>query len=112
MKKKLVLLFCIFAFGLLPYAYSAEQVAAYENKAPDYVKWGKIAVKETSTKYPQSNIVDYLHLGREKNKTYSVEKFKFILNNDGKDFAVFVNVTFHNETEKVKDITFQEKRGS
>ncbi len=39
MKKKLVLLFCIFAFGLLPYAYSVEQVAAYENKAPDYVKW-------------------------------------------------------------------------
>ena len=41
---------------------------------PPYAKWGKIAVLMTKEKYPQADIIDYLHIGRRpKTVNISVE---------------------------------------
>lgn len=75
---------------------------------PPYAKWGQIAMSETKAKYPNADIIDYLHIGRETGANTSIEKFKLWLREDNKEFGVFVNITFDNETEEMTDITFQE----
>ncbi|WP_088068971.1 DUF3889 domain-containing protein [Gottfriedia luciferensis] len=96
-------LFCIF---IKLHPVIAEPV--YE---PPYAKWGKIAVLRTIEKYPQADVVDYLHIGREqKNSTVSLEKFKLWLRmKDGsREFGVFVNVEFDPRTDKYLGITYTE----
>ncbi|MEM5592994.1 DUF3889 domain-containing protein [Niallia circulans] len=41
---------------------------------PSYVKWGRIAITKTQEKYPNSEVTDYLHVGKEDKKGTSVEK--------------------------------------
>ena len=79
-----------------------------EQEVPPYAKWGQIAMKNTKEKYPQANIIDYLHIGREKGTEYSVEKFKLWLKQDSKEFGVFVDIKFDNKTEQIIDIKFRE----
>ena len=74
---------------------------------PSYSEWGKIAMEKTKEKYPQAKIVDYLHLGKEKGAKYSTEKFKLWLKRGQKEFGVFVNIKFDNETEQIVNITYQ-----
>lgn len=77
---------------------------------PPYAKWGKIAVQKTKEKYPQADIIDYLHIGRRpKTVNISVEKFKLWLREkNGKEFGVFVDVEFDAKTEKFISISFKE----
>ena len=77
---------------------------------PPYAKWGKIAVQMTKEKYPQADIIDYLHIGRSpKTGNISVEKFKLWLRDkSGKEFGVFVDVEFETKTEKFINISFKE----
>ena len=35
-------------------------IAHTQQEIPAYAKWGKLAVKETQSKYPIANIIDYL----------------------------------------------------
>jgi len=101
-----LLLFGLFLF--VEYPLETNVVALAQQQAPPYAKWGQVAMKKTKEKYPQANIIDYLHIGREKGPKYSTEKFKLWLKTDSKEFGVFVDITFENETEQIKDIKFRE----
>ncbi|WP_042220920.1 YqzG/YhdC family protein [Oceanobacillus manasiensis] len=77
-------------------------------QTPAYAKWGKIAMKETKAKYPNADIIDYLHEGSRKNGDSEVEMFKLWLKQDNKEFGVYVNIEYKPETEEVTSITFKE----
>lgn len=57
--------------------------------APEYAKWGKIAVEETQKRY-NAVIIDYKHIGRtELTPKKSEEKFKlWIRSKAGNEFGV------------------------
>lgn len=101
------LLFGLFLFEEYPPLNTNELILA-QQPAPSYAKWGQIAMKKTKEKYPQADIIDYLHIGREKGTKYSTEKFKLWLKTDNKEFGVFVDITFDNKTEQIKDIKYRE----
>ena len=77
--------------------------------APEYVKWGKIAVKETEERY-KADILDYKHIGRTDLTTQkSEEKFKlWIRSKEGKEFGVHVSIQFDPSTEMIQSIQFSE----
>ncbi len=77
-------------------------------KSPSYAKWGQLAMKETSKKYPDASIIDYLHEGNESAGNVTIEKFKLWLSHQGKEFGVFVRITYNTDTEKVISIQFKE----
>ncbi|MEH7401805.1 DUF3889 domain-containing protein [Gottfriedia acidiceleris] len=96
-------LFCIFC--------KVNPATAQPVYEPPYAKWGKIAVETTIQRYPQADVIDYLHIGREqKTPTVSVEKFKLWLRlKDGsREFGVYVNVEFEPRTERYLGITYTE----
>lgn len=103
----LQLFFAIFLFGNY-LNLNTHIVAKAETGAPSYAKWGQIAMKEAKGKYPGADIIDYLHIGREKGKEYSIEKFKLWLQKGSKEFGLFIDIKFNNETEQIVDINFRE----
>jgi hypothetical protein len=111
MKKQTKLFFAmIIVYGLicLFVINTSDYIAAEDKNPPSYAKWGEIAMKKTKEKYPDDQITDYLHIGRETKEDTSLEKFKLILKRDSKEFGVFVNIEFKTETEQVLKITFKE----
>jgi hypothetical protein len=100
------LIFGLCLFGDLPF-FNPNNVIA-QQEVPPYAKWGQIALKKTKEKYPQADIVDYLHIGKEKGTEHSTEKFKLWLKEDSKEFGVLVDIKFHNETEQIIDINYTE----
>ena len=76
--------------------------------APEYAKWGKIAVEETQKRFSTAEIIDYKHLGRvDITTTISKEKFKFWLRNkEGNEFGVYVTIQFNPVTDKILFIRF------
>lgn len=75
---------------------------------PSYAKWGKLAMKETQSKYPTAKIIDYLHEGRESKEDSTIEKFKLWLKDGDREFGVFVRIEYTTATEKVVNIEFLE----
>lgn len=77
--------------------------------APDYAKWGALAVKETQKRY-QATILDYKHLGRtDLTSQKSEERFKlWLVNKEGKEFGVYVNIEFDPSNDRVQRIRFIE----
>ncbi|MET1013184.1 MAG: DUF3889 domain-containing protein [Paenisporosarcina sp.] len=75
---------------------------------PSYAKWGLLAMKETKSKYPNADIIDYLHEGKEIKGDSTIEKFKLWLKEDDNEFGVFVRIEYTTETEKVVGIKFEE----
>ncbi|RDY69121.1 DUF3889 domain-containing protein [Halobacillus trueperi] len=98
----------VFGLLLLGDCINTNIITRAEQEAPPYAKWGEIAMKKTKEKYPQADIIDYLHIGREKGTEYSIEKFKLWLKKDSKEFGVFIDIKFNNETEKIIDIKYRE----
>lgn len=82
--------------------------AHVQQEIPSYAKWGKLAVKETQSKYPNAKIIDYLHEGSESKGDSTIEKFKLWLKDGDKEFGVFVRIEYTTETEKVVTIEFEE----
>jgi len=77
--------------------------------APEYARWGKIAVLETQKKY-NVDIIDYKHLGRTEltAKKYE-EKFKlWVRSKQKREFAVYVFIQFDPITEDLQSISFSE----
>lgn len=90
------------------YGASAVGIFPAERAIPPYAKWGQIAMSRVKEKYPQADIVDYQHLGRQTGATTSTEKFKLWLKQGSREFAVFVDITFENKTEKIITIKYRE----
>jgi hypothetical protein len=83
-------------------------IAHVQPEIPAYAKWGKLAIKETQSKYPNANIIDYLHEGSESRGDSTIEKFKLWLKDGDNEFGVFVRIEYTTATEKVVNIEFQE----
>jgi hypothetical protein len=84
-------------------------MTAYAEKAiPPYAKWGRLAMQKTKERYPNSDIVDYLHIGREVKGDVSIEKFKLWLKNNKKEFGVYITISFKTNTGDLLDIKFKE----
>lgn len=79
-----------------------------EKDIPSYAKWGKLAMEKTKEKYPNAQIIDYLHEGRQQKDHTMIEKFKLWLRGSNREFGVFVNIEFDPKIEEVLHITFLE----
>lgn len=80
-----------------------------EKVSPSHAKWGKIAMKKTSEKYPSAKIYDYLHVKRNQRGNCSIETFKLWLNEDNKKFAVIVTIHFDTKSEEISKIILQKQ---
>ncbi|MFC4024219.1 YqzG/YhdC family protein [Oceanobacillus longus] len=100
----IVLILATFSSTFIPIGGNVQA----EEGIPSYAKWGRLAVQETKSKYPNAKIVDYLHVGREANGNTTVEKFKLWLNEESREFGVFIHIEFDTETDEVLNITFEE----
>lgn len=100
------------AFGVLITVYTSQiQFPSMTQAAleiPAYAKWGRLAVKETQVKYPNADIIDYLHEGNDSTDDVTIEKFKLWLKEGDHEFGLFIRIYFDNKTEKVVKIEFQE----
>jgi hypothetical protein len=103
-------LYCIvFISGsLVSIRFSTNNIVNAEKEIPDYAKWGKLAMQKTKEKYPEAKIIDYFHVGRDKEIKFSTEKFKLWLKGKDKEFGVFVEIEYDTKTEQVVDIIFRE----
>ncbi|HLU21311.1 YqzG/YhdC family protein [Lederbergia graminis] len=97
----------IFASSLLPVITTTNQDAVL-NEVPSYAKWGRLAMANVKAKYPNAQIIDYLHIGRDTGASSSTEKFKLWLRENNREFGVFVDIEFENETEQVIQINYRE----
>ncbi|WP_449354815.1 YqzG/YhdC family protein [Virgibacillus natechei] len=79
-----------------------------QDETPPYAKWGRLAMKETKSEYPDADIIDYLHVGSHTSDDETTQKFKLWLKEEAKEYGVFIDITFHNETEELVQITFEE----
>lgn len=106
------LLVTLLAFSLLYFStiaiHQPSDIIIHGQESPPYAKWGKIAMQNVKQKYPNADIVDYLHVGRKTGVQNSTETFKLWLRAPDKEFGVFVNITFDNESEEIVDITYKE----
>ncbi|MFT8322152.1 MAG: DUF3889 domain-containing protein [Bacillus sp. (in: firmicutes)] len=106
-QKKSFISIVLLSFFLLS---SAIPASATNNGFPSYVKWGKIAMTKTKEKYPGSEIIDYLHVGKEQKNNTSIEKFKLIVKNENKEIGVLVNLTFDTRTERLLSVNMTEAK--
>ncbi|MEK3838287.1 MULTISPECIES: DUF3889 domain-containing protein [unclassified Paenibacillus] len=97
--------------ALLTLALVLSSPLSRSSAAPDYARWGTIAVKETQQKY-NAEIIDYKHIGRTQIKPkLAEEKFKLVVRSKaGREFGVFVMVRFNPSTNKLQTIQFLETR--
>ena len=79
---------------------NTDSVVHAERQTPAYAKWGKLIVEKTKEKYPDAQVVDFLHVGKEDIGSNAVEKFRLRLKGPDKEFVVFVDVEFNKTSEK------------
>lgn len=109
MKKLICCLFISFMFCTASF-YPLHTVFGQQKQIPPYAQWSNLAFKEMKHKYPNAQIVDYLHVGRTNRNSSSIEKFKFWLKENQREFGVFVDIEFENKTSKVLKVTFEESK--
>ncbi|MFS0674686.1 DUF3889 domain-containing protein [Ornithinibacillus sp. 179-J 7C1 HS] len=102
----MILSFSVLCFGIASFHTPLEEISAQEE--PSYAKWGRLAMQKVKEKYPDANIVDYLHVGRKKGIENSTETFKLWLETPKTEFGVFIDITFDNNTEEIVDIKYRE----
>ncbi|MBY6037345.1 YqzG/YhdC family protein [Fictibacillus nanhaiensis] len=74
----------------------------------DYAKWGKMALKETRQKYPNSKISDYDYDTRKVSPDGTItDYFDFTITQDTNKRLVKVGV-MHTEDDKLIDMKFEE----
>ncbi|WP_255298519.1 DUF3889 domain-containing protein [Brevibacillus dissolubilis] len=93
------LLACMLFFSTTTYAHPQQP------ETPSYAKYGKLAMEETKKHYPNAEITDYRHVGRNKvNATTAKETFKLRLKQNQKEWGVLVNIIFETQTGKTLSI--------
>ncbi|MFJ8066876.1 DUF3889 domain-containing protein [Psychrobacillus sp. NPDC096426] len=96
------------ALGILLTISSASTHTYAQQEVPAYAPWGKLAIRETKIKYPDANIIDYLHEGSESKEDSTIEKFKLWLKDGDREFGVFVTITYKTKTGELVHIEFKE----
>lgn len=62
---------------------------------------GQTCNGNSKKKYPKAKILDYLHIGREKRQTTEIEKFKLWVEDEGKEFGLYIDIEFDSKTDRV-----------
>lgn len=108
-KSGMIALLLLFLFTAVPVTAVP---ASAGSAAPDYARWGKIAVKAAQQKY-NADIIDYKHIGRTQiQPKLAEEKFKLqVRGKDGREFGVLVKVRFNPSSSKLQAVQFLEQRG-
>jgi hypothetical protein len=84
-------------------AYSQQHI-----HQPSYTKWGRFAVDAVSKKY-HGSVIDYLHVGRRVlSPNTTQETFKLWVKENGREFGVYVIITFETITEKILSVEYKE----
>jgi Protein of unknown function (DUF3889) len=97
-----LILACMFLFSNASYAHP------HQPETPAYAKWGKIAMQETKRQYPNAEITDYRHVGRNTiNATTAKETFQLKLKQNQQVWNVQVNVVFETKTERTLSIVLK-----
>ncbi|MHA6484310.1 DUF3889 domain-containing protein [Paenibacillus sp. strain BS8-2] len=79
--------------------------------APDYAKWGRLAMQETAKAYEGASIVDYKYEGRvDTGQGLAEEKFRLWLQHGGREFGVRVTITVEVATDQSRNIRIEELR--
>lgn len=73
--------------------------------APPYAKWGRLAMETAMEKYPNADIVDYLHIGREDKGNIATERFKLWAKEAGQEFGIYIDIDFDPKNDKVIKIS-------
>ncbi len=89
-------------------SFPSESIVHAQRPTPPYAKWGNIAVQRTKEKYPDAEVVDYLHIGRVDEGNNTVEKFKLWLKGQNREFGVLWMLRFNKSTEETIRISFRE----
>ncbi|MFP7298685.1 DUF3889 domain-containing protein [Neobacillus niacini] len=109
MKKLIICLSILFCSTLAnPVHFEHSAHAEPQKPTPPYAKWSVIAMDKVKEKYPNAKVIDYLYVGKTRGQPNSTERFKFWMKDTQKEFGVYVNIEFNNETEQVTNVTYQE----
>jgi hypothetical protein len=108
MKKLIICLSILFCSTLATPFHFEHAAQAQQKPTPPYAKWSVLAMDKTKEKYPNAKVIDYLYVGKTRGQQTSIERFKFWLKDNQKEFGVYVNIEFNNETEQVTNVTYQE----
>ncbi|WP_115995244.1 DUF3889 domain-containing protein [Cohnella lupini] len=91
--------------GVVPCAFPLSTTIA---KAPEYAKWGIIAMERTKAKY-RASIIDYLHVGRKQvSEDIAEETFKLWLKDGSREYGVRVSIRFYTANDRIISVHFQE----
>jgi putative cell wall-binding protein len=106
-KKMLSLLICCLFHITAWQAVNAQQ----QQQQPDYEKWGRIAVAVVKENYPDSEIIDYKHLGQQNvSVTQSKHTFTIEVKHRNQTFNVKVVVTYNPRTDRLISVGMEEIR--
>ena len=75
-------------------------IAHTQEEIPAYAKWGRLAVKEVQSKYPDTTVIDYLHEGSETKGDTTIEKFKLWLKDNDKELAFLYTLRIRPKRKK------------
>lgn len=107
--KKILLLITLCLLPLFSTSISADSLPSQKEEVPPYAKWGRVAMQTTKERYPEVEIIDYLHIGASVSADgTTTEKFKLWLRGKEKEFGVFITIRFNTETEEIIEMTFEE----
>ncbi|QOR65500.1 DUF3889 domain-containing protein [Cytobacillus suaedae] len=111
MIKKIIVLLFIAMFLSFHYTYvlPLEKVSAESGQLKEGEKWGELAIKEVQEKYKGVLIKEYQYIWHEEKKDGTgIKRFKFLLRHFGKEFGVYVTISYDVQSEEVKEIQLME----
>jgi len=76
----------------------------YFKPEPVYARWGRLAVAEAQQRYPQTAVVDYLHIGRKRLAPGVAEEHFRLWMRDrptAREWGLHVRIRFEENTNKV-----------
>ncbi|WP_225229704.1 DUF3889 domain-containing protein [Sporosarcina quadrami] len=102
------LLLAISMLFIIPATYIAQSTIAEEKEIPAYAKWSRLALEETTKKYPNAKIIDYLYIGTASQEEKTIATFQLWMKENNKEFGVRVKVTYDTLSEQFVHVEFEE----
>ncbi len=91
------------------YVLPTEKVSAESGQLKEGEKWGELAIEEVQKKYDGVLIKEYKYVWHEEKKDGTgIKRFKFLLRHSGKEFGVYVTISYDVKSEEVKEIQIME----
>lgn len=106
MLKKISLFFiaCGFLFSICHLSVQAKA-------APDYEKFGRIAIAVVKEDFPGDEVIDYQYKGREKvTDTDVMDSFSFQVKENNKPITVIVKITHNLNNKRLLNLTVEEMK--